>query len=83
MTVWILRDRKTHYFVAGDLLTGYTFTSNRKRAAQFSSLQAARDTVLQVCHGEKAIAKKACIEVVRLSELRSVDRQRYFSTLRS
>lgn len=77
---WVLRDRYTSFYVAHDLIRGYHFTTNRRRAALFSDLKSARQTVLLVCNGEREINRKARLEAIRVSELRRVDQRRYFTS---
>jgi hypothetical protein len=78
---WILRDRNTRLFVAHDILSGYHFTRHKKRAVLFESIASAKSTVLLICNGERKISRKACLEIIRESELRGVDRRRYFANL--
>lgn len=81
--MFLLRDRFTGLFVSHDLMRGYHFTRNLKRACRFSGLVTARETVLLVCNGEKEINRKARLEAIRESQLRSVDKRRYFQQTRT
>lgn len=65
MSKWMLRDSATGYYLAADLFdeSGAVLSRYPSRAARFSTIAAARSTVLQICNVAKKNGKKATLKI--------------------
>jgi pyridoxine/pyridoxamine 5'-phosphate oxidase len=82
---WVLRDSATNFYVARDLFDerGVVFCTSINRAARFSTIAAARDTVLQICNATKKTGKRVILRIDPVSELSRRNSAAYFRSKRA